>query len=32
MEVPDLGSSTIGSLDDHVPIVDEIKVSVVWQL
>jgi len=31
MEVPHLGSSTILSLDDHIPVVDEIKVSVVWQ-
>jgi hypothetical protein len=28
VEVPDLGVSTIWSLDDHVSVVDEIKVSV----
>jgi len=31
MEVPDLGSSTISSLDDHISVVDQIKVSVVWE-
>jgi hypothetical protein len=32
MEVPDLGSSSIFSLDDHVSVVDEIKVSVLLHL
>jgi len=27
MEVPDLGSSTIWCLDDHVSVVDQIKIS-----
>jgi len=31
MEVPNLSSSSVLSLDDHVPVIDEIKVSVVWQ-
>jgi hypothetical protein len=31
VEVPDLGVSTIWSLDDHVSVVDEIKVSVLSQ-
>jgi hypothetical protein len=29
MEVPDLGSSTIISLDDHVSVVDQVKFSVL---
>jgi len=29
MEVPNLGSSTISSLDDEVSIVDQIEISVV---
>jgi hypothetical protein len=32
MEVPDLSSSTIWSLDDHVSIVDKVEVSIVWEL
>jgi hypothetical protein len=32
MEVPDLGSSTIWNLDDHIPVVDQVKVSVIWKL
>jgi hypothetical protein len=28
MEVPSLGASTISCLDDHVSVVDEIKVSM----
>jgi hypothetical protein len=31
MEVPDLGPSSILSLDHHVPVVDKIKVSVRFQ-
>jgi hypothetical protein len=31
MEVPNLGSSTIWSLDNHVSVIDQIKVSVVWK-
>jgi hypothetical protein len=31
MEVPDLGSSAIWSLDDHVSVVDQVEVSVVWE-
>jgi hypothetical protein len=30
MEVPDLGSSTVWNLNDHVSIVNEIEISVVW--
>jgi hypothetical protein len=30
MEVPDLGLSSIGSLKDHVSIVDQIHVSSTW--
>jgi hypothetical protein len=32
MEVPDLGSSTVWNLDDHVPVVDQVKVSVIFEL
>jgi len=32
VEVPDLGSSTIWNLDDHVSVVDQVKVSVIWEL
>jgi hypothetical protein len=32
VEVPNLGSSAIWNLDDHVPIVDKVKISVVWKL
>ena len=28
VEVPDLGSSTVWSLDDHVSVVDQVKVSL----
>jgi len=31
VEVPDLGSSAISCLDDHVSVVDQVKVSVVWE-
>jgi len=31
MEVPDLGSSAIWSLDDNVSVVDEIEVSIIWE-
>jgi len=31
VEVPDLGSSAILGLDDHVSVVDQVKVSVVWK-
>jgi hypothetical protein len=30
MEIPSLGWSTIGCLDYHVPVVNQIKVSIVW--
>jgi hypothetical protein len=32
VEVPDLGSSAIWNLDDHVPVVDKVEISVVWKL
>jgi len=32
MEVPDLGSSSIWSLDDKVSVVDQVNVPVVWKL
>jgi hypothetical protein len=32
MEVPDLGSSTVSYLNDHVSVVDDILVSIVWEL
>jgi hypothetical protein len=32
VEVPDLGSSAIRNLDDHVPVVDKVEISVVWKL
>jgi hypothetical protein len=32
VEVPDLSSSAIWNLDDHVSVVDQVKVSVLWQL
>jgi hypothetical protein len=32
VEVPLLGISSVRCLDDHVSVVDEIKISVVWQL
>jgi hypothetical protein len=32
MEVPFLGISTVWSLDDHVSVVDQVKVFVTWQL
>jgi hypothetical protein len=31
MEVPDLGSSTVLSLNDHVSVVDQIEVSLIWK-
>jgi len=31
MEVPDLSLSAIWSLDDHVSVVDQVEVSVVWK-
>jgi hypothetical protein len=31
VEVPDLGSSAVWNLDDHIPVVDEIEVSVIWK-
>jgi hypothetical protein len=31
VEVPDLSLSSVWSLDDHVSVVDEIKISVLWQ-
>jgi len=32
MEVPNLGLSSIWNLDDHVSVVDQVEVSIVWQL
>ena len=32
VEVPDLGPSSVWSLDDKVSIVDEIKISLIWEL
>jgi hypothetical protein len=32
MEVPNLSSSSIWSLDDHVSVVDKIEILVVWEL
>jgi hypothetical protein len=32
MEVPDLSLSSVGSLDDHISVVDKIKVSVFFHL
>jgi len=31
VEVPDLGSSTVWNLDDHISVVDQVKVSVIWE-
>jgi hypothetical protein len=31
MEVPELRSSSISSLDDHVSVVDQVKVSLIWK-
>jgi hypothetical protein len=31
MEIPDLGSSTVGNLDDHVSVIDQVKVSMIRQ-
>jgi hypothetical protein len=31
MEVPDLSSSTVWNLDDHISVVNEIEVSLVWK-
>jgi len=30
MEVPDLSLSSIWSLDDHVSVVNEVKISTTW--
>jgi hypothetical protein len=32
MEVPDLSLSSIWSLDDHVSVVDQVKISVAIQI
>jgi hypothetical protein len=32
VEVPSLGASSIWCLDNHIPVVDEIEVSMRWQL
>jgi hypothetical protein len=32
VEVPNLSSSSVRDLDDHVPVVNEIKISVIWEL
>jgi len=31
VEVPDLSSSTVWNLDDHVSVIDQVKVSVIWE-
>jgi hypothetical protein len=31
VEVPDLGPSSVGSLDDHVSVVDQVKVFSTWE-
>jgi hypothetical protein len=31
MEVPDLGSSAVWNLDNHVSVVDQVKISVSWK-
>jgi len=31
VEVPDLGSSSIWNLNDHIPVVDKVEISVVWK-
>jgi hypothetical protein len=31
MEVPDLSLSSIWCLNDHVSVVDQVKISVLWQ-
>jgi hypothetical protein len=31
VEVPDLGSSSVRDLDDHVSVIDQVKISVVWK-
>jgi hypothetical protein len=31
VEVPDLSSSSVWNLDDHVSIVDQVKVSLIWE-
>jgi hypothetical protein len=30
MEVPDLSLSSIWSLDDHVPVIDKVEISIAW--
>jgi len=32
MEVPFLGRSTVRNFDDHVSVIDQIKISTIWQL
>jgi hypothetical protein len=31
MEIPDLSSSSVWCFDDHVSIVNQVEVSVLWQ-
>jgi hypothetical protein len=31
MEVPDLSSSAVWNLDNHISIVDQVKISVSWE-
>jgi hypothetical protein len=31
VEVPDLGSSTVWNLNDHISVVNKIKISVIWK-
>jgi len=32
MEIPDLSLSAISNLDDHVSVVDQVKISAIWEL
>jgi len=32
VEVPDLSSSSVWNLDNHVSIVDQVKISIVWKM
>jgi hypothetical protein len=31
MEVPELTLSSVSSLDDHVSVVDQVEVSLIWK-
>jgi hypothetical protein len=32
VEIPNLSFSTVCNLDNHVPVVDQVEVSVLWKL